>query len=201
MKTKLCCFLFLILQTLFAQNKLQGTENAIKINQQEITKIAAKIANLIDHNYVFEGKGKSISDSLLKKIKQNELVNIKDWKILADSLTIIIQKLSNDGHMYVRNEPETVKKLLDAESKKDNDLENKPTEDPFFYGADALVNNFGFNEVKILKSNVGYIKLSEINISEKSLPTLYAAMRFISHTKALIIDLSNNGGGGSKPTT
>lgn len=197
MKTKLYLIFFLIVQTLSAQNRLQASENMVKMNKKEITKAVTKIASLIDKNYVFEGKGKSISDSLLKKVKQNELVNIKDWKSFADSLTIIIQKLSNDGHMYVRNEPETVKELIDAENKKDNELENKPTEDPFFYGTDALVNNFGFSEVKILKGNFGYIKLSEINISEKSLPTLYAAMRFISHTKALIIDLSNNRGGGS----
>lgn len=197
MKTKLYFLFFLIVQTLSAQTKLKDTENVIKINKQEITKAVTKIASLIDNNYVFEGRGKSISNSLLKKVKQNELVNIKDWKSLADSLTIIIQKLSNDGHMYVRNEPETVKELIDAENKKDNELKNKPTEDPFFYGTDALVNNFGFSEIKIFKGNIGYIKLSEINISEKSLPTLYAAMRFISHTNALIIDLSNNGGGGS----
>ena len=195
MKPKLCFLFFLIVQTILAQTKFQEIETAI--NKQEVTKIVTKIACLIDSNYVFENKGRSISDSLLRKVRQNELVNIKDWRILADSLTIIIQKLSNDGHMYVRNEPETVKKIIDAENKKDNQIKSKPTEDPFFYGPDALANNFGFSEVKILKGNYGYIKLSEINISKKSLPTLYSAMQFISHTQALIIDLSNNGGGGS----
>ena len=48
-----------------------------------------------------------------------------------------------------------------------------------------------------MDGNIGYIKLSEINISEKSLPVLYATMQFIANAKALIIDLRDNGGGGS----
>ncbi|NOU20014.1 MAG: S41 family peptidase [Bacteroidales bacterium] len=116
---------------------------------------------------------------------------------MADSLTITLQALSNDGHMYVRNDPKAIKELIESKKNEPISLEKISGEDPFYYGKDAEMKNFGFSEVKILKDNIGYIKLSEINISEKSLPTLYAAMQFIAHTKALIIDLTDNGGGGS----
>ncbi|WP_262915210.1 S41 family peptidase [Niabella ginsengisoli] len=130
-------------------------------------------------------------------MKQNEFGNLENWQSLADSLTNTIQSLSNDGHMYVRSDPKTVKELIEAESKASIKVGNQPTKDPFYYGKDAVQKNFGFSEVKVLKDNIGYIKLSQINISEKSLPTLYAAMQFVGHTKALIIDLRDNRGGGS----
>lgn len=167
------------------------------ISKQEVSQAVTKIASLVKGEYVFEGRGQSISDSLLKKLKQGEFINVKDWQSLADSLTITIQALSNDGHMYIRNEPKTVKGLIESEKRANIATENSTGEDPFFYGEDAAMRNFGFSEVRILKDNIGYIKLSEINISEKSLPTLYASMQFVAHTKALIIDLRDNGGGGS----
>ena len=61
----------------------------------------------------------------------------------------------------------------------------------------AFNSNFGFQKIEILNNNIGYLKLSEINISGESLKTLYAAMEFVKNTKALIIDLRDNSGGGS----
>ncbi|NOU46897.1 MAG: S41 family peptidase [Bacteroidales bacterium] len=176
---------------------IPGLSFAQSLSKQDVTKTVTKIASLVKEKYVFENWGLSISESLLKKLNQGKFININDWQSLADSLTITIQALSNDGHLYVRNEPETIKELIESEKNASLVAEDSPGEDPFFYGDEAVKKNFGFSEVKILKDNIGYIKLSEINISAKSLPTLYAAMQFVAHTKALIIDLRDNGGGGS----
>lgn len=94
----------------------------------------------------------------------------------------MLQGFSHDGHLYLHHGQQ------EAE---------KSDEELFYYGPKAIANNYGFREVKVLDGNIGYIKLSEINISEKSLPLLYAAMRFVANTNALIIDLQYNGGGGS----
>jgi hypothetical protein len=168
------------------------------LKKQEITNVVTQIASLVKENYVFENRAQTISEGLLSELKHGKFNSIKTWQTLADSLTSTLQSLSNDKHMYVRNEPKTVKELIESESKITDESAIQTSEDPFYYSTGAVENNFGFSEVKILKQNIGYIRLSEINFSEKSLPTLYAAMQFISHTKALIIDLRDNGGGGSE---
>jgi len=169
------------------------------LSKKELESAITTIAMLIDDNYVFPEKGKRISTHLLQEYKNGRFNQIKDWNTFDSITTQSLGSFSHDGHLYVRNDSKTVKELLAAQ-KQDVDL--KSTEqysyDPFYYGPEAIEKNFGFSEVKILEGNVGYIKLSEINISTKSLPVLFAAMAFVSNTKALVIDLRDNGGGGSE---
>jgi C-terminal processing protease CtpA/Prc len=106
----------------------------------------------------------------------------------------VLQSYSHDGHLYVRYDTKTVKELLTSS----DSAAESGGEDAFFHSKEARERNFGFEEVKVLSGNIGYIKLSEINISEKSLPTLFAAVEFVANTKALILDLRSNGGGGSE---
>jgi hypothetical protein len=55
--------------------------------------------------------------------------------------------------------------------------------------------NFGFQELKHLNGNIGYMRITHFVAADKGGPTVAAAMTFLSHTNALIIDLRENGGG------
>ena len=169
------------------------------LSKKELESAITTIAKLIDDNYVFPEKGKRIATHLLQEYKNGKFNQIKDWNTFDSITTQSLRSFSHDGHLYVRNDSKTVKELLAAQNQA---VDSKSTEqysyDPFYYGTEAIEKNFGFREVKILEGNVGYIKLSEINISTKSLPVLFAAMAFVSNTKALVIDLRDNGGGGSE---
>ena len=50
-------------------------------------------------------------------------------------------------------------------------------------------------ELKILPGNVGYLKFNSFVDASMAGPTAVAAMNFLAHTDALIIDLRDNGGG------
>ena len=179
---------------------LLGSINALaqSLSKKEIASTVTNIASLIDENYVFAVKGKTISEHLLQEHKNGKFNQIKDWEKLGVELTTCLRNFSNDGHLFAKNDPKTVKELLEAKNQETKaDSSKQFSYDPFYYGTEAIEKNFGFREIKIVDGNIGYIKLSEINISEKSLPVLYATMQFIANTKALIIDLRDNGGGGS----
>ncbi len=163
-------------------------------SKKEIELAIQKMAQLIDENYVFPETGKKMTLHLVKEHKQGTFKAVKSWKEFDSLSTRVLQESSHDGHMYVRNDPKWVKEFLAI--KKVPEIGDF-SEDPHFYGNDAVQGNFGFKEVKVLEGNIGYIKLSEINISEKSLPVLFASMAFVANTNALIIDLQHNGGGGS----
>lgn len=168
-----------------------------QLSQKEIQVAINSIAKHIEDNYVFPEKGNRIATYLLQEYKKGIFDRCKDWKTFDSLATRRLQDYSHDGHLYVRHDPKTVKQLKATEASVP-DTTQPFQYDPFYYGQQAVENNFGFREIKVLDGNIGYIKLSEINISHKSLLTLFAAMRLIAHTKALIIDLCDNGGGGSE---
>lgn len=161
------------------------------VTKQDIAAAVNRIAILIKEHYVFEEKGKKIADDLLQQFRQGALEKANNWQLFDSLVTGIIRRSGQDGHLYVRYDPQMVKTLQAPE---DTSVEQ---EDMFLHGPQARDKNFGFREVKILDNNIGYIKVSEINISVKSLPVLYAAMQLVANTRALVIDLRDNGGGGS----
>ena len=55
--------------------------------------------------------------------------------------------------------------------------------------------NYDFEKIKILPGNVGYLKFNSFQDASIAGPTAVAAMNFLAHTDALIIDLRDNGGG------
>jgi hypothetical protein len=178
----ICCWSM----STFAQSRALGND--------EIKAAVMKISDHIKHKYVFEKKGNEIALHLMEKLNEGKFNSVKSWTEFAALSTEILQNYSNDGHLYVRHDAKTVGELSAATDV----APESAAEDPFFHSKEARERNFGFEEVKVIKGNIGYIKLSEINISEKSLATMFAAMEFVAHTRAPILDLRGNGGGGSE---
>lgn len=159
------------------------------------SQIAADIhtmARLLEEKYVDAAKGKQIAAHLQQQHRLGYFKSVKDQRTFDSLLTQTLRAYSRDGHLFVKSDPAIVQNVQ-AEAA---DTAH-PEPDIYFYGPEAAATNFGFTELKIRDSNIGYLKLSEINISGKSLPVLQAAMAFVAHTRALIIDLRGNGGGGS----
>jgi len=186
-----CCYLSAILifcfQNVFSQ----------ALSPKEIDAAITGMAQSIDTAYVYPDKGQKIAQYLRTEHRRGSFNHAKNWKDLSEMISQSLQQFSRDGHLYVRNDPKTVQELRSPPQSHPDSTLQKAGYDPFFDGKDAVERNFGFREVSVLEGNVGYIKISEINVSAKSLPVLYAAMRLVAGTRALVIDLRNNGGGGS----
>jgi C-terminal processing protease CtpA/Prc len=156
--------------------------------KKELKQVIDTITQLVERHYVFPEKGKTIASEIVDRYRKGAYNSINTWKALDSILTLHLQEVSNDGHLYTGYDPQIVKDLLapPGDAVQIQAGSNK--------GAET---NFGFKEVKVLDDNIGYLKLDRIQINTESLLQLYAAMQFVSHTKALVIDLRNNGGGGS----
>jgi hypothetical protein len=164
------------------------------LRREKVEEAVMKISSLVKSNYVFEERGNRIANHLVQEHKEGKFSSVKSWAEFASLCTQLLQDYSNDGHLYVRYDAKTVKELLTATDQ----VAGPGMEDPFFHSHEARERNFGFKEVKVLEGNIGYVRLAEINISEKSLPTMFAAVEFVANTRALILDLRDNGGGGSE---
>jgi len=208
------CLLLIYAKVITLKAQTPARAMAPAISKADMSSAIDKMTAQIKARYVFPDKGDAIASHLKAAYTSGQYAHVKDWKTFADLTTKIIQHFSHDGHMYVRYDPARSQELLTSlQNKNASDKNDQATEltdtgatqddltqhgpDPFFYGPMAADHNYGFERVSITHDNIGYLHLKEINISGKSLPTLYAAMTFVSNTRALVIDLRNNGGGGS----
>jgi hypothetical protein len=162
-------------------------------SSRELDSAIRHISEIIKDKYVFPDKGRAIAKHLLQEFRNGRFKNVRSWKALDSAATKVLRNFSGDGHLFVKYNPTKVQELSAVKK----NVQADSGYDSFFYGDEAVKNNFGFKEVKVLKGNIGYIKLSKINLSERSLPVLFASMRFVANTKALIVDVQDNGGGGS----
>lgn len=150
---------------------IPDTARSVPFDQTTVRKVIGGIAAELREGYVFPDKGAQAADALEKALGANAYAGITDPAQLALRLTEQLRAITKDSHMRVvfgspfRNQP--------------------PPPTP----QDA-----GF-EVKRLEGNIGYIHLPRFAPPEVFNPAANVAMRNLSDTAALIIDMQDNGGG------
>lgn len=176
---------------------IYGHVCAQELTKKVIEETTLEIARLIEENYVLRDKGLEIAEFLTEELNTGTYYSARNWKDLDSLISSSLNEISNDGHLFVWNNEKLAAQLSRQTLKSESNPSEEKEDDNFFNDQNAVEINFGFRQVQIMDGNTGYIQLSQINISEASLNTLYAAMEMVKNTGKLIIDLRNNGGGGS----
>ena len=148
-----------------------------RISAREKDKIAAATAILIEDNYHDAQKAKAIADALRDAGEAQFFAEAATKVQYAAALTEFLHP--HDGHFAV--------------------IWTDGVETPDHHDADwdkvARRTNFGFERVEILSGNVGYIRMTSFEAPKISAKTAAAAMGMVANADALILDLTNNGGG------
>lgn len=171
---------------------LPTTGSAQAFSKKELESAVNIMAKLLSEKYVFAEKGKLIAAYLVQEYKKGKFDQLSSWNDFSSLTTKYLKDFSKDGHLFVKNDPATVKDLQ-SQSKEDSIQSSKES----INRIKRIESNYGFKETKVLDGNIGYIRISGIDINESSVPILLASLQFVANTKALIIDLRNNSGGGS----
>ena len=148
-----------------------------RISTREKGKITAATAILIEDNYHDAEKAEMIADALRKAGDAQVFAKAETKVQYAAALTGFLHP--HDGHFAV--------------------MWTNGEETPDHHDADwdrvARRTNFGFEKVEILSGNVGYIKMTSFEAPKISAKTAASAMGMVANADALILDLTNNGGG------
>jgi retinol-binding protein 3 len=167
----------------------QQDQTEIKLTKQEKMQVVDSICKFMADKYVFPDMGKKMGDLVTKNLKDGAYDIIDNPQAFASKLTEDLRTVNNDRHIGVQYEPEYIAMMKKAmEDKSNKELEE-------YEKRQREYNNFNFREVKILPGNVGYLKFNSFQDASIAGPTAVAAMNFLAHTDALIIDLTDNGGG------
>ncbi|MBZ0326998.1 MAG: S41 family peptidase [Altibacter sp.] len=175
----------LLLQTakLFAQSE----NNSLSVKEK--SEVVDSVSSKLNANYVFPEVAKKMADKLKENVRAGAYTKIVEPQEFANQLTQDLQSVSNDKHIRVGFDPQGIAEQQQAVTAEDSvTFLNR-------YIANLKRNNFGFQEVKMLGGNVGYLDLRSFSNVTYAGETAVAAMNFLSNADAIIIDLRYNGGG------
>ncbi len=174
---------------LVAMSGLAYTQEKPVIDQAERAQVVDSIALFMQEKYVFPDVGEQMGTLLKENLRKGEYDELDDPREFAARITEDLRSVSHDKHIGMRYSPEMIAMYQKAREDEDNkDLEE-------LVKRMREYNNFQFKEVEILPGNVGYLKFNAFHDASVAGPTAIAALNFLANTDALIIDLTDNGGG------
>ncbi len=180
--------LFTLLLAVTFSGILSGQDDLPKIDQVEKKQVVDSLALKMKILYVFPDVGEEMADFVLQQWKSGAYDDFENVFDFSGKLTEDLVSISHDKHIGVRYYPETIA-MIKLQRENDDGSYNA------FIEETNRMRNYGFEEIKILAGNVGYLKLNMFAESENAFRTASAAMNFLSNTDALLIDLRENGGG------
>jgi hypothetical protein len=182
----LICFAFL-LQTFPAFSQASAAKTGI--TPAFTRKLIDTISHTLQRYYIFPDKALLMGQYLQQQRKRGHYRAFKDAHSLAGQLNKDLESVHRDGHLYIRYDPALTQAILELNPDK------RRREDSLALHV-AKESNFGLNRVEILEGNIGYLPIySFTRFVSQAKPAFSAALQFLSHTQALILDLRYNGGG------
>ena len=157
------------------------------LDPDTIHHILQNLAEKLRAYYIFPEVAEQICLSLQEHLANGDYAQITDGELLALALTIHLQEVNHDEHLWVRWHaellPDDATQLrLNQEWQEARRLE-------------ASLDNYGLYRAERLPGNVGYLDIRYFHRPAWGGDTAVAAMNFLANTNALIIDLRKCTGG------
>ncbi len=149
------------------------------------------VGELLQKLYIFPDKAKEMDALLAKKLQEGAYDQLVDVQAFVRTLTEDLRSVSNDRHIRVIYGPEIVKRIRAREGQSAEEREKERQRAL----REARKRNFGFQELKLLDGNIGFLDLRGFSGQREAAETGIAAMNFLANADAVIIDLRRNGGG------
>jgi hypothetical protein len=162
----------------FGQVVLDGTT---------VEEIVESLAEKLKANYVYPDVAAQICTRIQNHLDDGAYEDITDGEFLAFALTTHLQEVNRDEHLWVKWTPEPLPEQEGA--LRDNEAWQAERRQR------AILDNYGLHKVERLAGNVGYLDIRRFEKPEWGGDTATAAMRFLAHTHALIVDLRKCTGG------
>lgn len=187
-KSIIIIFFLSILPFHYQEVHAQGVE--LKLSTEEMSATIDSINSKLQESYVFPEVADKMTQSLKTNLKNGKYSSLaSNPSEFARQLTVDLQAVSNDKHLSVIYDPQ----VIAAEQNAVTDEDKAKREDERIKRMRR--NNFGFQEIKILDGNIGYLALRAFIEPKYAGETAVSAMNFLSNADALIVDLRHNGGG------
>ena len=161
------------------------SQKDMKIDASVRKQVVQNLIRDLNESYVFPDVAKKLEAHLIKRLSSYS--SITSANEFAEALTKDIQSVNDDEHLRVRF---SFDRLPERKQKTEPSVEEVRNYNDFMKRV-----NYGFESVKRLDGNIGYIELRGFMDEKRGEGTVAAAFSFVANTDSLIIDLRRNGGG------
>jgi hypothetical protein len=151
--------------------------------------VVEKAIEYVSANYVFPEKASAVAAALMKNVAAGKYASLTKLDDFLDAVNSDMQAAGADKHLRISNNARIVQQLK-AEAAGTSQASPE-------YVAMLRGQNFRLKRVETLDGNVGYFKFDNFVELEFCRESLAGAMNFLHYTAALILDLTDNGGGSS----
>jgi len=179
-KIVLSCLAGLLLLSPFGP----AQDRTTTLTRAEIAQAVDRVCQLLNRFYVLPDVATRMEKHIRGRLDAGAFDQTTDADKFMEAMTRELRSVCNDKHLAMfrganpdeqREEDRDLRKLLGRfESKKDH---------------------FGLDKIEILEENVGYMSVRSVMYSPEAIEAVSAALKFLEHTDALIIDLRENRGG------
>lgn len=158
-------------------------------SHEHVKAVVGSLITTLSKNYVFHDKANDIAAFVRDKAELGGYDTLATDQDLARVLTDDLIKASGDLHFSVGFDPTWVAQY------RRKDLPGQASAERLRLYDEGTKTNFGFDGVRRLEGNVGYLNLAYFADPSIAYDTAAAAMRMLENSDALIIDLRYNNGG------
>jgi C-terminal processing protease CtpA/Prc len=136
------------------------------------------VIRILNEQYVFPDTALKVSQVLLQQEQSGALSDVTTQEQFVEKVGALIRQHSGDGHLnlaLIAAQGGVSHRLIETEARK--------------------INNFAFEQARILSGNIGYLKLYKFWQAEEAHKIGHAALVFLSHSDHIVLDLRDSGGG------
>ena len=149
--------------------------------------VVTAVADSLEQAYIFPKVASAMARDVKARLVRGEYDSLSSARGLASVVTSHLRAISHDKHIVVEASSAPIPRAGISDEPPAERLKRKRRESAFI--------NFGFRGVQRLRGNIGYLDLSAFERLAFGRETAEAAMRFVTNTDALIIDVRDNDGG------
>ncbi|MFK8184340.1 MAG: S41 family peptidase [Phormidesmis sp.] len=169
-----------------ANSPLASSQADLPLDSDMRKDVLEAIIDKLDE-YAFPAVAEKVQKDMRDRLNSDGYQDVKSGTQLAETLTVQLQSLTEDKHLKVYFSPAVLPHL--------EPQTEIPPEELAAQQRLSELRNFDINRVERLRGNIGYLELFSFEPPEFAGDSLAAAMTFLAHTSALIIDLRRNRGG------
>lgn len=146
----------------------------------------ANVSKSLKDNYIFLDTARRMGNFISQQLKMGAYDTIRTPDVFAHKLTTDLRSVYHDGHLSITYDPPVAK--IDE---KPDTVAQRTKRLPFRKQV-----NFGMEKIEIMAGNISYLKLKGFFSPDEEMKSVVtAALRFVSNSNALVIDIRDNRGG------